>query len=228
MSRRPHPQTVPAVSRRGEPPRPPRRGRGGAILAMLLGIGGFLAVFAARRGGDALYWNKWLITEIARQAEQLPAWAPAAVRDIAALGSPAVLAVVAVAIFLAVMAREGFGPAIGVPLMLGFVAVVAGLLKLGFVNPGPAAPDLTAQLLETGFPSANALFAGVLWARLFRMLGAGALLPCIGWLLAGAVCVARISLGQHAPADVAAGLCAALVVLGALAWAGPAPAPDRR
>lgn len=228
MSRRPYPQTVPAVSRRGEPPRPPRRARGGAFLVMLLGIGGFLAIFAARRGGDALYWNKWLIAEIARQAADLPVWAPEAVRDIAALGSPAVLAVVAAAIFLAVMARDGLGPAIGVPLMLGFVAVAAGLLKLGFVSPGPAAPDLTTQLLQTGFPSANALFAGVLWARLFRMLGPGAVMPFIGWLLAGAACVARISLGQHAPADVAAGLCAALVVLGALAWAGPAPEPGRR
>ncbi|MBR0667511.1 phosphatase PAP2 family protein [Roseomonas hellenica] len=221
-SRRAYPQTVPAVSRRGEPPRPARRPRAGAILAMLLGIGGFLAVFAARRGGDALYWNKWLIAELAREVERLPAWAPEAVRDIAGLGSPAVLAVVAAAIFLAVMARDGLGPAIGVPLMLGFLAVAAALLKLGFVHSGPAAPDLTTQLLQAGFPSANALFAGVLWARLFRLLGEGAFLPFVGWLLAGVVCLARISLGQHAPADVAAGLCAALVVLGALAWAGAA------
>ena len=228
MSRRPYPQTVPAVSRRGEPPRPARRARAGAVLVMLLGISGFLAIFAARRGGDSLYWNKWLIAEIARRAAELPAWAPEVVRDIAALGSPAVLAVVAAALFLAVMGRQGRGPALGVPLMLGFVAGAAGLLKLGFIDPGPAAPDLTAQLLQTGFPSANALFAGVLWARLFRMLGEGAFLPLVGWLLAGAVCVARISLGQHAPADVAAGLCAALVVLGALAWVSPAPEPARR
>lgn len=219
MNPRPYPQTVRAVTR-GEPPRRRARRSGwGAVLPMLLGIGGFLAIVAARRGGDALYWNKWLITEIARRVQDLPVWAPEAMRDVAALGSPAVLAVVAVAIVLGVMAREGPGTAIWVPFMLAALAALAAALKAGFVNPGPALPDdVAAQLLETGFPSANALFAGVLWARLFRMLGEGAVLTTIGWLLAAAICLARISLGQHAPADVAAGLCAALAVLGVLAW----------
>lgn len=235
MNRRPNPpQSVPrtgAAVSRGEPPRPGRPARGsrrGGLLAVLLGVGGFLALLASRRGGGDLYWNKWLLAELARGVDGLPAWAPGAIRDIAAFGSPAGLAVVAGALFLAVAAREGLGPAIGVPLVLGLVAALAGLLKLPFVSPGSLAPGMTAQVLETGFPSAIALFAGVLWARLFRMLGPGALLPGIGWLLAGAICAARASLGEHVPSDVAAGLAAALVVLGMLGWADRAPEPDRR
>ncbi|HEY4254021.1 MAG TPA: phosphatase PAP2 family protein [Roseomonas sp.] len=221
--RRPSPpsRSVPPVSRKGEPPRPPQRTRWGAVLVMLLGVGGFLLILAVRRGGDAIGWNKWLVAEIARQVALTPDWAPDALRDIAALGSPTVLAVLALLLFLGATAREGLGAGIGVLLTLGLAAAVTALLKIPFILPGPAAPDLTAQLLETGFPSANALFAGLLWARLLALPRGGAFMPFLGWLLGGLACLARISLGQHVPDEVVAGLCAALAFLGATAWVVP-------
>jgi hypothetical protein len=238
-------RAVPAVSRRGDPPRPPDRGdpprppdrgdpprprrrlRWGGLVVLLLGLAGVAAILVAREDGQDIAWSKWLVAALAPGFAELPPWAPAAIRDLAALGGPAPLAALAAAIFLAAMFRDGLGPAIGVPLLLGAAAAGVLLLKSLFLLPGSPPPRLDLALLEQPFPSALALFAGLLWAWLFRMLRAGPAMTALGWLLGAAVAAARVGLGLHAPAEVAAGLAAALVVLGFLGMVAPVE-KDRR
>ena len=141
-----------------------------------------------------------------------PHWLEEAARDVTALGSLVVLALLTLAVagFLALAGKRHAA-------LLTLAAVVGGvllntLLKAGFARPRPDLVPHAAEIFTTSFPSGHAMTAaatyltlGALLARVQRRrrLQLFTLGLAVGVTLA--VGVSRVYLGVHWPTDVLAG-----------------------
>jgi undecaprenyl-diphosphatase len=141
-----------------------------------------------------------------------PAWVEELARDVTALGSAGVLALItaAAAGFLALQRKR--------PLALYVLLAVAGgtllssLLKWGFARPRP---DLVAHgqaVYTSSFPSGHSMLSAVAFLTLGALLASGqtnramhAYLIGLAVFLTLIVGVSRVYLGVHWPSDVLAG-----------------------
>lgn len=170
-----------------------------------------------RAGGTQAFDNAVLAWMGAHQA----AWLQASVLEITALGTGAVVIMIAVvsALFLALGQHRWSA-------FLLVVATVGGLvlndvLKLAFHRPRPHVFAWGTHVTSSSFPSGHAMGAVIVYstvaylaARLEQARWARVLTLVAALVVIALICTSRLYLGVHYPSDVLAGL-----VIG-FAWAG--------
>ena len=186
------------------------------LVAVLLF--GFAFIAQEVTEGEPIAFDRWLMVDF-RQASDLsrpigPPWLLDVVRDITALGSTAVLAllVTIVTTFLFATGKRHAGLFVLTTVLSG--ALLNTLLKLAFAR---ARPDLVTPLTQVStlsFPSGHAASSAVCYLTLGLMLAQTQasrsvrihliMTAAILTLLVG---VSRIYLGVHYPSDVLAGWC---------------------
>src|SRR5262245_37342162 len=141
-----------------------------------------------------------------------PAWLREMVRDVTALGSTGVLAIMVLAVsgFLA-MTRKGHAA------LAVLVAVISGVLigqttKWAFARPRPELVPHGMEVTTASFPSGHAMMSALVYLTLGALLArtqAGqavkAYILTVAVVLTVLVGVSRIYLGVHWPSDVLAG-----------------------
>lgn len=143
-----------------------------------------------------------------------PAWLQEGARDLTALGSHTVLAVILLATCgLLVLLRQGHAA------LFAFVCIVGGVLlshflKIGFARPRPDIVAPAARVFTASFPSGHAtlsavvyLTLGALLARTYRPRAVRLYVMSAAAVLTMLVGLSRIYLGVHYPTDVLAGWC---------------------
>jgi undecaprenyl-diphosphatase len=138
-----------------------------------------------------------------------------AARDLTALGSTIVLALVTLATVLFLLLIRKSREALFVFLAVGGGQLLSSLLKLGVDRPRP---DLVSHLVHVqtlSFPSGHAMMSAVTYLTLGSILarivpGSAARIYVLGLavLISLVVGASRVYLGVHWPSDVLAGWCA--------------------
>ena len=199
-----------------------------AVLVSLLVIGGSLWGFSELTtlvldGGRAKF-DETLLLALRESGHpdipRGPAWLPQVMKDITALGGPAILTLLSLSV-VGFLLLEGKGRIA----LLVAASVLGGLLlsaalKHGFHRPRPGiVPHLTTET-TTSFPSGHSMLSAVTYLTLGTLLARHYLDHRLKiFFLAAAVGIAflvglsRVYLGVHYPTDVLGGWCAGV------AWA---------
>jgi undecaprenyl-diphosphatase len=151
-----------------------------------------------------------------------PHWLQEAARDVTALGSFAVLAIVLFAVVgYLFLVRKATAAWLVLAAVVGGVALNT-LLKIGFDRPRPDLVAPAARVVTASFPSGHAalsavtyLTLGALLARTHASLRFRVYFMSIAVMLTLLVGLSRVYLGVHYPTDVLAGWC----IGSAWAWA---------
>jgi len=190
-----------------------------AGLAIAAGLWGFVELAEMARASTPHAFDTSILLafrEAGRPDDPLgPRWLEEAVRDITALGSVSVLALIVLAsVAYLVMAGKRFD-AITVVVAVAGGQILSSLLKLGIDRPRP---DLVAHLADVqtlSFPSGHAMLSAVTYLTLGSLLARAAdsrrtaiFFLSLAVLLALLVGISRVYLGVHWPSDVLAGWCA--------------------
>ena len=194
-----------------------RRSRWPGFLAMLLGVAGFVAVVAALRDGAGIAWSKVAFVEFSAWVAARPGWAPGMAAELAVLTRPTLLWLVAGVVVLGAGARGGLGAAIQAAAIFALGGVVVAALLTSFAAPGLGS---LGGLSGARFPAAPVFWVVLVWGRLFGVLGGG-VMPVLGVLLGAAAGAGRVAVGDAAPVDAVAGVCAAIAVWGLARWLVP-------
>ncbi|MCH8180584.1 MAG: phosphatase PAP2 family protein [Proteobacteria bacterium] len=194
------------------------------ILALGLAVSGFLKIADEVLEGEAHAWDSRILAwcRVAGQPDLPwgPLWFQEGMRDLTALGSPAVLAFAVLAAWGGLMLARQRGLAW---LALGSAVGGQGLalaLKAVFSRDRPDAVFHATVAAGHSFPSSHAMMSAVVFLTLAALLAR--LTPRtrlrlyvmgVAAVLSGAVGVSRVYLGVHWASDVAAGWA------GGAAWA---------
>lgn len=204
-----------------------RRREAAPLLALLLASGlvlGFVEI-ADELGEDEVHAVDEAILLALREpgdpADPLgPEWVEEVGRDLTALGSMGVLALVSLAVVGYLLIDRKRRAALLVLLAVGGGAALSLLLKRGFDRPRPDLVPHEAEVFTASFPSSHAMLAavayltlGALLARVHGGRAAKAYLLLLAALVAFLVGASRVYLGVHWPTDVLAGWA------GGAAWA---------
>jgi undecaprenyl-diphosphatase len=191
----------------------------GVLLALLLAAGAvwlFVELADDVLEGDTRGVDERLLLLLRTSADASdplgPSWVEELARDVTAMGSAGILALITAAAFgfLALQRKQH--------LALYLVAAVAGgtlvstLLKWGFARPRP---DLVAhgqEVYTSSFPSGHSMLSAIAFLTLGALLASGqtnlgmrAYLMALAVFLTVIVGVSRVYLGVHWPTDVLAG-----------------------
>lgn len=143
-----------------------------------------------------------------------PHWFESMARDLTALGSFAVLALLTLAVVGYLLITRRRAVAAFVAVAVGGGAIASSLLKGLFQRPRPDLVPHAVEVYSHAFPSGHAMLSavtyltlGALLARLETRRRAKLYLLGVAVLLTALVGVSRIYLGVHWPSDVLAGWC---------------------
>ncbi len=188
----------------------------GVILASALALWVFIEVAEEVVEGEAHSVDAAILLALRTGGDLAdplgPRWLEEFARDITALGSPGVLAmlVAAVAVFLALAGR--LRTSLFLLLATASGALATALLKQGFHRPRPDLVPHATYVVSASFPSAHAMVSAVVYltlgALIARMVPQRRLklyVIAVAALLAGLIGISRVYLGVHWPTDVLAG-----------------------
>jgi undecaprenyl-diphosphatase len=190
-----------------------------AGLAVVAGTLGFLEIADRVVEGETRSFDEAILRALRNPANLSDPiggpWVEETIRDLTALGSPAVLVFMTLAV-LGYLLILGKTHAMG----LVFAATVSGqvlcsTLKAYFARPRPDLVPHLSQAHFSSFPSGHSMLAavvyltlGALLARLSRQRALKLYVLAVAMLLTFVVGLSRIYLGVHYPSDVLAGWCA--------------------
>lgn len=191
-------------------------------LALVAGVWGFLALADQVMAGHSQRLDEQVLRAL-RSADDPrvpigPPWLLDVARDVSALGSATVLALVTAAVtsFLVLDGKRGAAVFVLSATVTG--AVLGHFLKAYFQRPRPTVVPHLANAQFSSFPSGHSLMSavvyltlGLLLARLVARQRLKLHVLGVALLLTVLVGLSRVFLGVHYPTDVLAGWCAGLV-----------------
>jgi undecaprenyl-diphosphatase len=192
------------------------------LLVSVLAIAGLLLIFGLIADevmeGSTLAFDRYVILAYRSAGNSSdpigPPWVQGMARDITALGSFAVLAIVLFAVVGYLLLSHRLAAALLVlAAVLGGVAMNS-LLKLGIARPRPDFVASSVKVFTASFPSGHAAISAITYLTLAALLARttpsrrlGLYFVTIGIMLTLLVGVSRVYLGVHYPTDVLAGWC---------------------
>jgi undecaprenyl-diphosphatase len=166
--------------------------------------------------GSTQRWDNWVLRQFRRSGDMTtpigPAWFREAWRDITALGSGAVLALVTLGVTGYLLMRRQYRT-----LVLLLVATLSGallalLLKSLFSRPRPPFASEALYITTSSFPSAHSMLSAVVYLTLGALLARTSnryrhkvYFLGIAVVVTGLIGFSRVYLGAHYPTDVLAG-----------------------
>jgi undecaprenyl-diphosphatase len=184
-----------------------------AIAALLLAFG--LLASEVIEGGTRAFDEHILLllrTPVDHSVPIGPPWLNEAMRDITALGSTSVLAIVVAGVvgFLAVSGLRHAAIVVLGSVLIG--VAISNSLKWGFARPRPEFMPREIVVYTASFPSGHTTLSAVVYLTLGALLyrtqasvAVKAYILAIAALLTALVGVSRVYLGVHWPTDVIAG-----------------------
>ncbi|MGZ8188733.1 MAG: phosphatase PAP2 family protein [Methylosarcina sp.] len=190
------------------------------ILALTVAATSFLVFFIKVAEevveGDTHAIDRWILMRLREAGDSTdplgPVWFEDFVRDITALGSPAVLGlfVLITFLFLFLAGQKGLSLFVLAATVGGTLAVT--ILKEGFDRPRPNFSPGGIPVYTASFPSGHAMVSAVVYltlGALIARLAPGTKLKLYvittAFILTGLVGLSRVYLGVHWPSDVLAG-----------------------
>jgi undecaprenyl-diphosphatase len=192
-----------------------------ALVGIAAGVGTFALVATAVDAGKTQGFDRQILLAMRRPADLTPKGPPAfqqAARDITALGSSVVLALITLIAcgFLALDGKTHMAFFVCVSVTGGLTA--SSLLKEVFQRPRPDLVPYAVYVSGTSFPSGHTMMSAVTFLTLGALLASSqkrkrlkAYFLLLATLLTVVVGLSRVYLGVHWPTDVLAGWTAGAV-----------------
>jgi undecaprenyl-diphosphatase len=190
---------------------------------LLIGLGAcalvlvFLVLAGEVMEGETLAFDKKIVLAFRKADDPSrpvgPAWMTGALLDLTALGGPAVLGLVVLAVIGFLVLQQRYRTAFFIFLTAASGEVVGYAMKNVFLRPRPSlVPHLREVFSNSSFPSGHAMQSAIVYLTLGAMLmriaeGRLTKIYCMGMamLLTFLVGLSRLWLGVHYPTDVLAG-----------------------
>lgn len=188
-----------------------------AVMAVVLaGAWAFFAIADEVLEGDARPFDERVLLAMRTPGDTAdpkgPDWFEEAARDITALGSTAVQALLTIAVVVYLAMQRKYHATIFVAVAIVGGVALSHALKLGFARPRPELVSHGMEVFTPSFPSGHSMTSavtylalGALLARLHAHPAMKAYLMALAAGIAILVGLSRVYLGVHWPTDVLAG-----------------------
>jgi undecaprenyl-diphosphatase len=166
--------------------------------------------------GSTQRWDNWVLHQFRRSGDMTtpigPAWFQEAWRDITALGSSAVLALVTLGVAGYLLMRRQYRTLVLLVVATLSGAVLALLLKSLFSRPRPPFASEDIYIVTSSFPSGHSMLSAVVYLTLGALLARTSnryrhkvYFLGVAVVVTGLIGFSRVYLGAHYPTDVLAG-----------------------
>jgi len=183
------------------------------ILFFLLFVWGGIEINNLLYAGHALHFDEWLLLSVrdAENPEMLfgPHWVDEAVRDITALGGPAVITFMIIGVFGYLLLKKSYRSATLIVVATLGGLIISLLLKDFFLRERP---DIVPALMveaSPSFPSGHSMLSAIVYLTLGSLLTRVETSPrvriytiSVAIFITFMIGISRILLGVHYPTDV--------------------------